>query len=223
MNSLAVEIAAKSQSGAKQFDIRLDPPELGRVEVRLSIDATGKAEAHMTADQPQTLHLLQKDSETLTRALRDAGLDVSQNGLNFSLRGQDRQNGNGQNNSGQGGNFRALQATKVIEAVPTNAIAYSSTGTRPSRHPRVRTKIMGAITSIPTTPTATAGSSTTGAGTDAMSQLSGNFDTFLQLLTTQLKNQDPTVADGFQPVHPAAGRVQPGRAADQHQHQSARP
>src|SRR5271167_1458343 len=27
---------------------------------------------------------------------------------------------------------------------------------------------------------------------DAMAQLSGNFDTFLQLLTTQLKNQDPT-------------------------------
>lgn len=28
--------------------------------------------------------------------------------------------------------------------------------------------------------------------TDAMSQLSGNFSTFLTLLTTQLKNQDPT-------------------------------
>ena len=41
---MAVEIAAKSQSGAKQFDIRLDPPELGRVEVRLSIDASGKAQ-----------------------------------------------------------------------------------------------------------------------------------------------------------------------------------
>jgi flagellar basal-body rod modification protein FlgD len=37
-------------------------------------------------------------------------------------------------------------------------------------------------------PSATAGSSTTG---NAMSQLSGNFDTFLKLLTTQLQNQDP--------------------------------
>ncbi len=73
MPALAVEIAAKSQSGAKQFDIRLDPPELGRVEVRLSIDATGKASAHLSADQPQTLDLLQKDAPTLTRALRDAG------------------------------------------------------------------------------------------------------------------------------------------------------
>ena len=58
--ALAVEIAAKSQSGAKQFDIRLDPPELGRVEVRLSIDATGKASAHLSADQPQTLDSVAK-------------------------------------------------------------------------------------------------------------------------------------------------------------------
>ena len=86
--ALAVEIAAKSQAGAKQFDIRLDPPELGRVEVRLSIDATGKASAHLSADQPQTLSLLQKDAPALTRALREAGLDVSQDGLNFSLRQQ---------------------------------------------------------------------------------------------------------------------------------------
>jgi flagellar basal-body rod modification protein FlgD len=37
--------------------------------------------------------------------------------------------------------------------------------------------------------TATSGSA---AGSDAMSQLSGNFNTFLTLLTNQLKNQDPT-------------------------------
>lgn len=36
---------------------------------------------------------------------------------------------------------------------------------------------------------ATSGSA---ASSDAMSQLSGNFNTFLTLLTTQLKNQDPT-------------------------------
>jgi flagellar basal-body rod modification protein FlgD len=30
-----------------------------------------------------------------------------------------------------------------------------------------------------------------GAGTNASHQLAGNFDTFLQLLTTQLQNQNP--------------------------------
>ena len=50
---------------------------------------------------------------------------------------------------------------------------------------------MTALTSIPTTPTASTGGST-GTGTDAAAQLSSNFSTFLTLLTTQLKNQDPT-------------------------------
>ena len=42
------------------------------------------------------------------------------------------------------------------------------------------------ITGSSSTPTTSAG------GSDAMAKLSGNFQTFLTLLTTQLKNQDPT-------------------------------
>lgn len=117
VSSLAVEISAKSLSGAKQFDIRLDPPELGQVDVRLSIDATGKVSAHLSADQPQTLHLLQKDAPSLTRALRDAGLNVSQNGLNFSL----RQQSGGQTGASQGqGKARSFTviANNSIEATP---------------------------------------------------------------------------------------------------------
>jgi flagellar hook-length control protein FliK len=123
--ALAVDIVAKSQSGAKQFDIRLDPPELGRVEVRLSIDATGKASAHLSADQPQTLSLLQKDASVLTRALRDAGLDVSQNGLNFSLRQQSGQDSGGGANPGRrSARGLSLTATTSIEATAASA-AYS--------------------------------------------------------------------------------------------------
>jgi flagellar hook-length control protein FliK len=124
--TLAVDIVAKSQSGAKQFDIRLDPPELGRVEVRLSIDATGKASAHLSADQPQTLNLLQKDASVLTRALRDAGLDVSQNGLNFSLRQQSGQDGGASTNPGRrSARGLSLSATTSIEATAASA-AYSA-------------------------------------------------------------------------------------------------
>jgi flagellar hook-length control protein FliK len=123
--ALAVDIVAKSLGGAKQFDIRLDPPELGRVEVRLSIDATGKASAHLSADQPQTLTLLQRDASVLTRALRDAGLDVSQNGLNFSLRQQSGQDsGAGANPGRRSGRGLSLTATTSIEATAASA-AYS--------------------------------------------------------------------------------------------------
>ena len=44
----------------------------------------------------------------------------------------------------------------------------------------------------PVTATHPAASTTGTSAPDAMSQLSGNFITFLTLLTTQLKNQDPT-------------------------------
>jgi len=48
-------------------------------------------------------------------------------------------------------------------------------------------------TTAPVTTTAqTAAASTSATAPDAMAQLSGNFSTFLTLLTTQLKNQDPT-------------------------------
>ena len=122
-DALAVSIAARSLSGSKQFDIRLDPPELGRVEVRLSIDASGKTQAHMTTDQPQTLALLQKDAPNLTRALRDAGLDVSQNGLNFSLKGQN------QNQGGQNGNFGSPSRGLSLPAAAQSIEAAQSAGT----------------------------------------------------------------------------------------------
>lgn len=40
-------------------------------------------------------------------------------------------------------------------------------------------------------PSSTSAAGTSGSSNSAMNQLSGNFDTFLQLLTTQLQNQDP--------------------------------
>lgn len=122
VGALAVAIAAKSQSGNKQFDIRLDPPELGRVEVRLSIDATGKAQASLSADQPRTLDMLKTDAPVLARALRDAGLNVAQNGLNFSLRGQDRQNGgNAFTPRSNRASHISLTATSAIGSVPGGA------------------------------------------------------------------------------------------------------
>ena len=123
---LAVDITARSQGGAKQFDIRLDPPELGRVEVRLSIDHDGKTSAHLTAEQPRTLDLLQRDSVLLARALRDAGLDVSQDNLNFSLRQQAHAGGHnlaGQQgqNQGRGSRGLSLAASRSIAATATSA------------------------------------------------------------------------------------------------------
>lgn len=95
---LAVAIAARAQAGSNQFDIRLDPPELGRIDVRLDVDRNGLATTHVTADRADTLNLLQSQQPQLARALEQAGLKTADNGLQFTLRDQSfagQQNGNG--------------------------------------------------------------------------------------------------------------------------------
>ncbi|HEV2651342.1 MAG TPA: flagellar hook-length control protein FliK, partial [Rhizomicrobium sp.] len=97
--ALAVQIATHSDDGQKHFNIRLDPPELGRVDVHMTVDDQGKAQATLSVEKPQTLALLQKDAPELQRQLKDAGLDLSQNGLNFSLRQQQQNAGNSDGNA----------------------------------------------------------------------------------------------------------------------------
>ena len=123
--ALAVTIAAKSQDGAKHFDIRLDPPEFGRIDVRMSVDDSGKAQAHLTADKPQTLELLQRDSGTLQRALKDSGVDVGNSGLQFSLRGGGRQGG-GEDQTPSRGSPLAVTASVAAPTTSTWSLASDS-------------------------------------------------------------------------------------------------
>lgn len=98
---LAVEIAARARAGSNKFDIRLDPPELGRIDVRLDVDRNGQVTSHVTVDRPDTLQLLQSQQPQLQRALEQAGLTTTNNGLQFTLRDQSfaGQNGGGGNGS----------------------------------------------------------------------------------------------------------------------------
>jgi chemotaxis protein MotD len=121
LNTLGITIAAKSADGTKQFDIRLDPPELGRVEVRLSLDDSGKAQASLLVDKPETLALLRQDAPALGRALSDAGLNLSNNGLNFQLRdGQERQNDGGNTSRGRSRTL-SVKAFSGVDAASSTA------------------------------------------------------------------------------------------------------
>jgi flagellar hook-length control protein FliK len=87
VSGLAVEIAAHAQDGSKRFEIRLDPPELGRIDVRLDVDDHGRVSSHLVVERSETLDLLKRDAPQLERALQQAGLKT-EGGLEFSLRDQ---------------------------------------------------------------------------------------------------------------------------------------
>jgi flagellar hook-length control protein FliK len=81
----------RALGGAKRFDIRLDPAELGRVDVNLSISDKGEVSARLVVDRVETLHLLQRDARTLERAFEQAGLKPSDSGVDITLRDNSEQ------------------------------------------------------------------------------------------------------------------------------------
>lgn len=124
LESLAVEIASRAQGGRNRFEIRLDPPELGRIEVRLDIDRSGNVSSRLVVEKPETLDVLRRDAHQLERALQDAGLKTSDNSLQFSLRDQafaGRQDQNGSERQ------HVRIADPELPATESAAVAYGLT------------------------------------------------------------------------------------------------
>ncbi|MGB6657998.1 MAG: flagellar hook-length control protein FliK [Xanthobacteraceae bacterium] len=72
MSGLPVAIASRAQAGSSQFDIRLDPPELGHIEVQLNVDSSGQMTSHITADRRDTLNC-RTSSRSSSRRLNRQG------------------------------------------------------------------------------------------------------------------------------------------------------
>lgn len=114
-NAVAVEIVSRMRDGLRRFDIRLDPPELGRIEVRLDVDRHGQVTTRLTVDRPETLELMQREARGLERALQQAGLKADEGSLQFSL----RQHADGQGQ--EGGSERNMHPTVVEESDPAGS------------------------------------------------------------------------------------------------------
>jgi chemotaxis protein MotD len=120
---VAVEIVARAQSGKNQFEIRLDPPELGRIDVKLDVDRSGNVTSQLVVDKPETLSLLRNSAPQLERALQDAGLKTGDGGLQFSLRDQ---SSSGQNQNQNANTSTPTNTTRLVipdeDAAPVAAV-----------------------------------------------------------------------------------------------------
>lgn len=88
LQMLPIEIGMHAVRGVTNFQIRLDPAELGRVDVKLQIRDNGEVNASLVVDRVETLAMLKRDASTLQQAFEQAGLRQSADGLSFSLRGE---------------------------------------------------------------------------------------------------------------------------------------
>lgn len=118
---VAREIVRRFDGGNTSFELRLDPAELGRVEIRMDVSRDHKVTAVITADNPQALTELARQARELEAQLQSAGLQLSDNGLSFDLRQganeQAAQDANGAQR-GAGGEDAPLEQAQAPTARP---------------------------------------------------------------------------------------------------------
>ena len=78
-------LLAKKLDSGSSFDIRLDPPSLGRVEGRFAISQDGKSVLALSFDNQAALDLFKNDELALRTALTDSGIDLGQSDISFSM------------------------------------------------------------------------------------------------------------------------------------------
>lgn len=123
--SLGVEIARKIEAGEETLRVRLNPGELGRVEVTLNFDDRGSLQATMRTESAQALDLLRKDVPELARTLDQAGVRTDAQSFRFESRtgdGSGNQNGAQQQQRGQQHHAAAPQGDFETDDQPYRAI-----------------------------------------------------------------------------------------------------
>ncbi|AMJ60923.1 flagellar hook-length control protein FliK [Bosea sp. PAMC 26642] len=118
LHVVPIEIGLRALAGSRSFDIRLDPAELGRIDVNLDISDKGEVNARLVVDRVETLHLLQRDSRTLERAFEQAGLKPSDAGVDIALRDPSDQSGFRQSRQDQEASRQARAGSDAGEADP---------------------------------------------------------------------------------------------------------
>lgn len=85
---VAAAMSKNLAKGDTSFQMRFDPPELGRVEVHMKVGSDGSVQTHMVVERPETLDMFLRDQRGLERAFQEAGLKADTSDLQFSLQDQ---------------------------------------------------------------------------------------------------------------------------------------
>lgn len=84
---LGVAIARQVSGGRDELTVRMDPAELGRIQVRLAFDEGGSLRAVVSTESPAVMESIRRDIGDITRALADAGVRADGQSFRFERGG----------------------------------------------------------------------------------------------------------------------------------------
>ena len=97
--AFTAQISRNFAAGQDSFNVRLNPSELGRVDVRIINNDDGTVSTQIRVERSETLDLFQRDIRALERTLQQSGVKLGSDGIDLSLK---------DNGTDQGGNSQAF-------------------------------------------------------------------------------------------------------------------
>lgn len=127
-------IIERADGRAQRFEVRLDPVELGRVDIRIEIGADRKVHAVMAVHDSAALTDLMRGQRALERALSDAGIDLADNGLRFEMSTDTGRGGANQQRDGDpNGHSSQLDAWRKFDTASIPVSAEAAAAATPMR------------------------------------------------------------------------------------------
>lgn len=110
----------KFDGKTSRFEIRLDPAELGKVDVRIEVDRDGRVQAVLAAKDAVAADALTRGLRSLENALTQAGFDLGDNGVQVEL-DQDQGKKSFTHSGDSGDQAELQQAASDTEQQPAEA------------------------------------------------------------------------------------------------------
>ncbi len=126
---MSQKVAWVARDGGHMAHIRLDPPELGSLTVKVSVDSDSNTQISFVAATPQARDLLEGQMGRLREMLAQQGMDLSRADVDVSQRDASgaQEQLSQENNSGRGSSFDSQD--ELDDELITNNMSYvSATG-----------------------------------------------------------------------------------------------
>lgn len=114
--------ASQSGPGTQTLAVQLDPPELGKMQLKMKYEKGEPLRVHVVLEKADTMAMFQRDAHALQNALNQAGLQTDGSSLTFDLASQ---GGFGQAMNDQGGSNQNGPSWSADPAFPDDTIETS--------------------------------------------------------------------------------------------------
>ena len=114
-NSVIKQIAIRLNGERSDMRVQLDPPELGRLDIRLVVEKGAVLQLNIAAERPEVAMMLDKHMSELRQVLADQGLDLSKAEVHTGLFDQKEHGWGSGSHSGRGA---AADANNEFENAP---------------------------------------------------------------------------------------------------------